>query len=705
MGKSFEVAEIFGDRVFDNALLKEKLSKETYKSLEKIMNSGGELSLDIAEEVASAMKDWAISRGATHFTHWFQPLTGVTAEKHVAFISAPTSKNKVVSEFSGKELVKGELDASSFPNGGLRATFEARGYTTWDCSSPAFLREDAIGTILCIPTAFCSYAGDALDLKTPLLRSMEAVNKASIRLLRALGNTSSKRVIPMAGAEQEYFLISKEKFLQRKDLVYTGRTLFGTMPAKDQDSAAHYSGSINERVGAFMKDVNDELWRSGVPAKIQHNEFAPSQHEICPIFSTANITTDQNQLIMETLKKVADRHELACLLHEKPFAEINGSGKHNNWSLVTNDGINLMSPGKSEADNLRFLLVVSCILAAVDEHADLLRVSAACVGNDYRLGGHEAPPTIISVFLGDEVERGLAEIAGGGELAGAIKNERISTGVSFLPEFSKDSSDRNRTSPFAFVGNRFEFRMVGSSDSVASANTVLNTITAEAFASAADKLEDAEDKTERIYEIIRENYVSHKRIIFDGNGYAEDWVKEAARRGLPSRESYVDAIPCLTSRKSVELFEGVGVLSRRELESRAEIRYETFVNQMRGEALAMVNITAKQLLPAVMRYTKDLSSTIISIKKASITADTSVQMKTLDKVSSLLSEAGAALEKLEDAVAGVDKCSGYAKKAAAYKNNVRPAMEALRTPLDALEKCVDKKLWPLPSYGDLLFEV
>ena len=705
MGKSFKVAEIFGDRVFGKEQLKERLEKETYKKLDKIIQGGGELSLDIAEEVAAAMKEWAISRGATHFTHWFQPLTGVTAEKHVAFISTPNASNKVVSEFSGKELVKGELDASSFPNGGLRATFEARGYTTWDCTSPAFLKEDATGTILCIPTAFCSYAGDALDLKTPLLRSMEAVNKASLRLLAALGNKTSKKVTPMSGAEQEYFLISKEKFLKRKDLVYTGRTLFGTMPAKDQETAAHYSGSINERVGAFMKDVNKELWLSGVPAKIQHNEFAPSQHEICPIFSTANISTDQNQLIMETLKKVADRRGLACILHEKPFKGINGSGKHNNWSLVTDDGINLVSPGKTEEDNLRFMLILSCIVAGVDDHADILRLSASCVGNDYRLGGDEAPPSIISIFLGDQLENELLQLAETGESSDKAAKERISTGVSFLPAFSKDMTDRNRTSPFAFVGNRFEFRMVGSSDSIANSNTVLNSIAAEKFNEAAEILEKSKDKEVAIYEIIRKNVTAHKRILFGGDGYSGDWTDEAIRRGLPNLESYVDAIPAILSPKNIKMFEKLGVLSKRELASRAEIRYENFIKQLHIEALAMVNISQKQILPAIIKYTRELGATINTVKAASRDADTSVAERTLIKVSSLLKAAGNACVVLESAIAKADSIESVAEKALAFKNYVRPAMEALREPLDALEKCVDKRHWPLPSYGDLLFDV
>lgn len=705
MGKTIKVTEIFGDRVFDNKEIKSRLSKESYKKFEKVLRGEDDLSLGMAEEIAGAMKDWAISKGATHFSHWFQPLTGVTAEKHVAFISPSKNGEKVIEEFSGKELIKGELDASSFPSGGLRATFEARGYTAWDCSSPAFLRDDAAGIILCIPTAFCSYSGEALDLKTPLLRSMESVNKASLRVLRALGNNSSKRVIPMSGAEQEYFLISKENFLLRKDLVYTGRTLFGAMPPKGQETAAYYSGSINERVGAFMKDVNEELWHSGVPAKIEHNEFAPSQHEICPVHLTANISTDQNQLIMETLKKVAERHDLALLLHEKPFDGINGSGKHNNWSLITDDGINLMHPGKKAEDNLRFMLVLSCIVAAVDKHADLLHASAACLGNDYRLGGNEAPPTIISIFLGDELTNKLINIAETGKALDDTERGRIETGVPFLPSFNKDSTDRNRTSPFAFVGNRFEFRMVGASDSIASSNTVLNTITAEAFNEAADRLENAGDVTSEIYNIIRDNVLSHKRILFNGNGYSEEWAKEAERRRLVNCKSCVDSISKITSDNSVALFEGTGVLSKAELASRAEIRYEAFAKELSVEALTMVSIAKKQIIPAVTTYVRHLAITINETKNASRSADTSVIEDSLNNVSNLLKVTCNALSDLEKAIVKASNYDSAKDKAVYFKNEVRPAMDKLRAPVDALEKCVDKDLWPLPSYGDMLFDI
>ncbi|MBQ0026506.1 MAG: glutamine synthetase III [Lachnospiraceae bacterium] len=705
MDNTFSVSEIFASRVFDMESLRERVSAEVFDDLQCSLNEGAELSLATAEKVAGAMKDWAIEHGATHFTHWFQPLTGVTAEKHVSFISVPDENYNVISEFSGKELVRGELDASSFPNGGLRATFEARGYTTWDCSSPAFLKEDSVGTILCIPTAFCTYSGDALDLKTPLLRSMEAINKASLRLLRALGDDVTRRVIPMTGAEQEYFLISKEKYLARKDLIYTGRTLFGAMPAKDQDVAAHYSGSISDRTGAFMKAVNEELWRYGVPAKLQHNEFAPAQHEICSVYMTANITADQNQLIMETLKKVADRQGLACLLHEKPFAGINGSGKHNNWSLITDSGVNLMDPGKNPEENVRFLLVLACIIAAVDKHASLLRLSAANPGNDYRLGGHEAPPAIISVYLGDALCRELDSILQSGFASNVGESERLKTGVPFLPVFKKDMTDRNRTSPFAFNGNRFEFRMVGSSDSVASSTTVLNSIAAQAFNEAASRIEAADDKLDAVYGIIREYVSDHKKVLFDGNGYSQEWAEEAERRGLPILPGMVDAIPALTLPETVDMFERLGVLSAAELSARAEIRYETFSNQMHIESLAMLNIANKQLIPAVIKYTEQLASSINAIKKTGTGSDTSHQENLLVQVSTLLAQAGHAAHALDEAIALTEANVNIATKARMYKDLVRTSMDALRTPLDQLEKLVDKSLWPIPSYGDMLFEI
>ena len=572
----FNVADIFGENVFNDAVMQERLPKKVYKKLHEVMDEGKELDLETADVIAHEMKEWAIEKGATHYTHWFQPLTGVTAEKHDSFITSPMPNGKVLMSFSGKELIKGEPDASSFPSGGLRATFEARGYTAWDCTSPAFVRQDAAGATLCIPTAFCSYTGEALDQKTPLLRSMEAINKQSIRLLRLFGNTTSQKVTPSVGVEQEYFLVDREKYLKRKDLVFTGRTLFGANPPKGQELDDHYFGAIRERIAAFMTDVNEELWKMGVAAKTQHNEVAPGQHELAPIYAQCNVAVDHNQLIMETLKKVAYRHNLQCLLHEKPFEGVNGSGKHNNWSLVTDDGINILDPGKTPHDNIQFLLVLTCILRAVDLHADLLRESASDVGNDHRLGANEAPPAIISAYLGEQLEDVLAQLIDTGEAAHSLKGGKLHTGVSTLPDFAKDATDRNRTSPFAFTGNKFEFRMVGSRDSVAAPNVVLNTIVAESFSDACDVLEKAEDFDLAVHDLIKEYASKHQRIVFNGNGYSDEWVKEAERRGLPNIKTMVESIECLTYDNAVEMFEKFDVFSRAELESRAEIKYEAY---------------------------------------------------------------------------------------------------------------------------------
>ena len=529
MSEFTNVVEIFGENVFNDSVMQARLPKKVYKELKQTIEEGKDLTLEIADVVAHEMKEWAIEKGATHYTHWFQPLTGVTAEKHDSFITAPKEDGKVLMSFSGKELIKGEPDASSFPSGGLRATFEARGYTAWDCTSPAFVRQDAAGGTLCIPTAFCSYTGEALDQKTPLLRSMEAINEQSLRLLKLFGNTTSKRVTPSVGPEQEYFLVDEKKFLQRKDLIFTGRTLFGAMPPKGQELDDHYFGTIRQRIASFMKDVNQELWKLGVSSKTQHNEVAPAQHELAPIYAKVNIAVDHNQLIMQTLKRVACQHGLKCLLHEKPFAGVNGSGKHNNWSLTTDDGINLLEPGKTPHENVQFLLVLSCILKAVDIHADLLRESAADVGNDHRLGANEAPPAIISVFLGEQLEDVLEQLVSTGSATHSIKGGKLSTGVRTLPDLYKDATDRNRTSPFAFTGNKFEFRMVGSRDSVAGPNVVLNTIVAEAFREACDILEASDDFEMAVHDIIKKNCADHQRIVFNGNGYSEEWVKEAER--------------------------------------------------------------------------------------------------------------------------------------------------------------------------------
>ena len=640
------VSEIFGSNVFNDTVMQERLPKKVYKELKKTIEEGKELDLATADVVAHEMKEWAIEKGATHYTHWFQPMTGVTAEKHDSFISAPDKSGKVLMSFSGKELIKGEPDASSFPSGGLRATFEARGYTAWDCTSPAFVRQDAAGATLCIPTAFCSYTGEALDQKTPLLRSMEAVNAQALRLLRLFGNTTSKKVTPSVGPEQEYFLVDKQKYLQRKDLIYTGRTLFGAMPPKGQELEDHYFGTIRQRIAAFMKEVNEELWKLGVPAKTQHNEVAPAQHELATIYTEANVAVDQNQIVMKTLKMVACRHGLQCLLHEKPFAGVNGSGKHNNWSITTDDGINLLDPGTTPHENVQFLLVLACILKAVDEHADLLRESAADVGNDHRLGANEAPPAIISVFLGEQLQDVVEQLISTGEATHSKEGGKLETGVRTLPDLAKDATDRNRTSPFAFTGNKFEFRMVGSKDSIAAPNTVLNTIVAEAFADTCEALEQADDFDMAVHDLIKKYLTEHQRIIFDGNGYSEEWVEEAARRGLPNIKSMVDAIPALTTDKAVALFERFHVFTRAELLSRAEIQYETYAKAINIEAKAMIDIASKQIIPAVVRYTKTLADTVNSLMTAGASAN--VQLALLNETTELLEEAKAALERLTE---------------------------------------------------------
>ncbi len=701
----FNVADIFGENVFNDAVMRERLPKKTYQKMKEVISQGRELDLETADVVAHEMKEWAIEKGATHFSHWFMPLTGVTAEKHDSFITAPMSNGKVLMSFSGKELIKGEPDASSFPSGGLRATFEARGYTAWDCTSPAFVRQDAAGATLCIPTAFCSYTGEALDQKTPLLRSMEAVSEQAVRLLRLFGNQTSQRVVPSVGAEQEYFLVDREKYLQRKDLIYAGRTLFGAMPPKGQEMDDHYFGAIRERIAAYMKDVNIELWKLGVSAKTQHNEVAPAQHELAPIYAEANVAVDHNQLVMETLKKVAGRHGLQCLLHEKPFAGVNGSGKHNNWSLVTDDGINLLDPGKTPHENIQFLLVLGCVLRAVDEHADLLRESAADVGNDYRLGADEAPPAIISVFLGEQLQDVLTQLIDTGSATHSITGEKLETGVKTLPDFMKDATDRNRTSPFAFTGNKFEFRMVGSQDSVGEPNIVLNTIVAEAFADACDELEKAEDFDLAVHDLVKRLMREHERIVFNGNGYSAEWVAEAERRGLPNIRNMVDAIPALTTDKSVALFEKFGVFTRAELESRAEIEYELYAKEVNIEAKTMIDVASKHIIPAVMKYATELGNSINTIRSA-CDADVSVQTEILMEVSDLLAETKLYLSKLQEVVAkGVTITDNNEMRAKFYRDEVVKAMNELRTPVDKLEMLVDKEAWPMPSYGDLIFEV
>ena len=703
MSETINVSEIYGENVFSDSVMRERLPKKVYKELRKTIDEGKELDPMIAEVVALEMKNWALEKGATHYTHWFQPLTGVTAEKHDSFVS-PRDDGTVLMEFSGKELIKGEPDASSFPSGGLRATFEARGYTAWDCTSPAFIKEDAAGAILCIPTAFCSYTGEALDKKTPLLRSMQAINEQALRLLRLFGNTTSKKVTASVGPEQEYFLVDKEKYLKRKDLIFTGRTLFGAMPPKGQELDDHYFGTIRERVGRYMKDVNEELWKLGVPAKTQNNEVAPAQHEIAPIYTEANIAVDNNQLVMETLKKVAGRHGLTCLLHEKPFAGINGSGKHNNWSISTDDGKNLLDPGVTPHENIQFLLVLTCILKAVDTHADLLRESAADVGNDHRLGANEAPPAIISVFLGEQLEDVLHQLISTGEATHSKEGGTLKTGVKSLPDLAKDATDRNRTSPFAFTGNKFEFRMVGSSDSISSPNVVLNTIVAEAFKNACDILEKADDFDMAVHDLIKEYATEHQRIIFNGNGYSDEWVKEAERRGLPNIRTMVDAIPALVTEKSVKLFEEFGVYTKAELLSRVEIQYEAYAKAINIEARTMIDIAGKQIIPAVVKYITSLANSINTVKAAA-DVDVSVQTELLTETSDLLSDTKRALAHLTDVTNLAAQIEGCKAQAEYFRDNVVTAMADLREPVDKLEMIVDKDMWPMPSYGDLIFEV
>ena len=703
MSEAINVAKIFGEDVFNDTVMQERLPKKVYKDLKKTIEEGKELDLATADVIAHEMKEWAIEKGATHYTHWFQPLTGVTAEKHDSFISAPLPNGKVLMSFSGKELIKGEPDASSFPSGGLRATFEARGYTAWDCTSPAFVRHDAAGATLCIPTAFCSYKGEALDQKTPLLRSMQAINEQSLRLLRLFGNTTSKKVTPSVGPEQEYFLVDADKFLQRKDLIYTGRTLFGAMPPKGQELDDHYFGTIRQRIAGFMKDVNEELWKVGVTSKTQHNEVAPAQHELAPIYAECNVALDHNHIVMQTLKRVACQHGMKCLLHEKPFAGVNGSGKHDNWSLTTDDGKNLLEPGKTPHENIQFLLVLTCILKAVDTHADLLRESAADPGNDHRLGANEAPPAIISVFLGEQLEDVLEQLISTGEATHSLKGGKLQTGVDTLPDLAKDATDRNRTSPFAFTGNKFEFRMVGSRDSIAGPNVVLNTIVAEAFSEACDVLEKVDNFDEAVHDLIKKYATEHQRVVFDGNGYSDAWVEEAERRGLPNIRSMVEAIPALTTDKAINMFEKFKVFTKAELESRAEIKFESYAKAINIEARTMIDMASKQIIPAIIKYTKELADTVVAVKEAG--ADASVQAELLTEVSGLLAESKKALEALKvvtDQAAAMEEGEDQARF---YHFDVVPAMEALRAPVDKLEMIVDKEAWPMPSYGDLIFEV
>jgi len=691
------VSEIFGCNVFNETVMQTRLPKSIFKSLKKTMAEGTKLEPQVAEVVASAMKDWAIEKGATHYTHWFQPMTGITAEKHDAFIS-PAADGKVIMEFSGKELIKGEPDASSFPSGGLRATFEARGYTTWDPTSYAFVKDGS----LYIPTAFCSYGGEVLDKKTPLLRSMEAINVQAIRILKLFGKGVT-RVTTTVGPEQEYFLIDKEMYKQRKDLILTGRTLFGAKPAKGQELEDHYFGNIRAKVSAYMKELDEELWKLGILAKTKHNEVAPAQHELAPIFGTTNIATDHNQLTMELMKKVADKHGLVCLLHEKPFAGVNGSGKHNNWSISTNTGENLLEPGHSPKDNTQFLLFLSAVIKAVDEYADLLRVSVASAGNDHRLGANEAPPAIVSIFLGDELTNILEAIEKGEEAQATVK-AFLETGVAALPNLPKDTTDRNRTSPFAFTGNKFEFRMLGSAASIAGANIVLNTTVAEVLQEFADRLEKAADFGKEVAAIVRETVTNHKRILFNGNNYSEAWVEEAAKRGLANLKTSVDALPTFASEKSINLFEKHGIFTKAEVESRCEIMLEGYVKTVNIEALTMIDMAKKEILPAVLGYNKEVFK-LLKVKQEfgdiSIEKEKAYAVKLSNLTESLMTK----IDELENLILETKNYEEILELAKFYREYVFEAMQTLRIVADELETMVSAANWPFPTYVDLLFYV
>lgn len=695
------VTELYGSNSFSNAVMRERLPKNVYKELQDVQAGKQELTIEIAEVVAGAMKDWALEKGATHFTHWFQPLTGLTAEKHDSFI-APTADGKLLMEFSGKELIKGEPDASSFPSGGLRATFEARGYTAWDTTSPAFLKQDPTGTTLCIPTAFVGYYGHALDKKVPLLKSMDALNAQALRVLKALGNTTSSRVVTTVGPEQEYFLVDKAWFDERPDLLLTGRTVFGSMPAKGQEMEDHYFGAIKERVALFMRELNYELWKVGVAAKTQHNEVAPNQFEIAPIFSSANVAADGNQLVMETIQKVARRHGMEALLHEKPFAGVNGSGKHNNWSMATDDGVNLLEPGDDPRENARFLLFAAAVVEAVDRYALLLRSAAATSGNDHRLGASEAPPAIISIFFGGLLCEILDSIVEGKPCA-ARGGVRMQLGVTSLPSLPLDLSDRNRTSPFAFTGNKFEFRMIGSSQAIATPNTYLNTAVAQVLSEFAERLEGAADPTAEIQAIVRDSYKAHRKVVFNGNGYSEDWVREAERRGLPNVRSTVDALSVLTQAETIELFEAHRVLSRAELESRYHIYLEKYSKQINIEAGVMIDMVRRFIFPAASAFAAGFSRDAAAL--AAIGAPSAHQERRAKDVAVLVAAAAEGAERLERALAAAQETGGEYAKAKAFLDTVTPEMASLRASVDALEKLVAKDAWPFPTYEDLLFKL
>ena len=690
------MSEIFGSLVFNDTVMQERLPKYTYKELKTCIENGDPISLSCATVIANAMKDWAIEKGCTHFTHWFQPMTGITAEKHDAFIQ-PTPDGKVIMEFSGKELIKGEPDASSFPSGGIRATFEARGYTTWDPTSYAFVKDHT----LCIPTAFVSYTGEVLDKKTPLLKSMEDLSNKACRILKLFGK-NVRKVVTTVGPEQEYFLIDKSVYEKRKDLIFTGRTLFGAPAPKGQELEDHYFGTIKQRVVKYMSDLDIELWKLGVLAKTKHNEVAPAQHELAPIFTQSSVSTDANQLTMEMMKKIASRHGMACLLHEKPFAGVNGSGKHNNWSMSTDTGENLLEPGDTPEDNAQFLLFLVAVLKAVDDYQDLLRVSVASAGNDHRLGANEAPPAIVSVFLGEELDGILTAIA---EDRTYSKRARCDyeIGVSSLPKFKKDTTDRNRTSPFAFTGNKFEFRMLGSSFSIAGPNIILNTIVAESLDQFADELEGAEDFMSAVKALIKKTFIAHKRIVFNGNGYSDEWVKEAEKRGLLNLQSSPEALPYFRTAKNIALFEKHGIFSALEVESRTDILLENYSKVLNIEALTMIDMTAKDIMPAVTTYIKELSDTAISAKAVGIDAKT--QVAVAKKLSDLCATGYKQLDTLKSKVHKAETISNIQDKAMYYRTDVLPAMEALRKTADEMEVNTAEKYWPFPTYGDILFSI
>ena len=697
------VSDYFGCMVFNDEVMKARLSPDDYNTLKRTMEHGRSLNLSVANAVAAAMKEWAVENGATHYTHWFQPMTGITAEKHDSFI-VPENGGKVIMEFSGKELVKGETDASSFPSGGLRATFEARGYTAWDATSYAFIKDG----VLCIPTAFCSYGGESLDKKTPLLRSMEAINRQALRVLKLFGNEDVTSVKTTVGPEQEYFLIDKDLFKKRKDLTYAGRTLFGAKPPKGQETEGHYYGVIKPRVQAFMKDLDEELWKLGVPAKTEHNEAAPSQHELAPVFETTNIAADHNQLTMEIMQKTAKKHNFVCLLHEKPFEGVNGSGKHNNWSLSTNTGVNLLNPGETPQTNAQFLLFLCAVIKAVDEYQALLRISVASAGNDHRLGANEAPPAVVSMFLGDELTDILAAIEKD-EAYGAKEKELMRVGVHTLPKFPKDTTDRNRTSPFAFTGNKFEFRMLGSSASISEANTVLNTAVAEILRQFADSLESAENFNAALHNLIKDVIIKHKRIIFNGNGYDDKWLKEAEKRGLLNLKTTPDALEKYLDEKNIALFTSHKVYTEKEMRSRHEIFLENYCKLIGIEANTMVDMTLKDILPAVSEYALTLKNSLVAEKTLSsfnVTGFTSVyETQTLKEISALSAKAYEAVTQLKEVLEKSKTRTCAVECANVYKNEVLPTMQTLRSAVDELENLVSSKYWPFPTYGDLLFGV